>query len=126
MRPSSSWPAPAVAAPVTSLDEFVPSSGGSSTDQTAVYPSWPRRVVAHLREHLAVVGAQPTALWAAPDITSECSGALAATYASIDASRLFPPGWDQSPAVRADIADNEPGGIRRRPRCWSSRASRTR
>ncbi len=100
----------AVAAPVTSLDEFVPSSDTSSVDQTAVYAVMALDAWSHTYGNVSLSSVlTPTALRSAPDIASECSGALAATYASIDTSRLFPPGWDQSPAVRTDIADNEPG-----------------
>ncbi len=100
----------AAAAPVTSLDEFVPVTPGSTDDQSAVYAVMALAAWSQTYDNLALSSVlTPTALSLASGITSECSGALAATYDSIESGRLFTPGWTLSPALRVDIADNEPG-----------------
>lgn len=98
------------AAPVTSLDEFVPPGIGSGDDPSSVYAlialdAW-SMVYGNLELPAMLT---PAALRLASMIPLECSGALAASVDTTGTGQLFQPGWDQSPWLEADMLENQPG-----------------
>jgi pimeloyl-ACP methyl ester carboxylesterase len=98
------------AAPVTSLAEFVPSRPSTRSDPDAVYAvmaldSW-SKVYGNLPLSGVLVG---TAGRQVTDLAAQCTGAVAATYDSTGASRLFRPNWETGAGVRVDAALNRPG-----------------
>jgi alpha-beta hydrolase superfamily lysophospholipase len=100
----------AAAAPVTSLGEFVPPGTASDDDQAAVYAVMALDAWAGTYGNLALASVlTPAALRRASVMTSECSGAAAAVFDTVEVGQLFTPGWSQNPSVQADELDNQPG-----------------
>ncbi len=100
----------AAAAPVTSLDEFVPSVDDARDDPSSVYAVMALDAWSTVYGNLELASVlTPTALRLASMIPSECSGALAASFDATDTGQLFQPGWDQSPWLEADVVQNQPG-----------------
>ena len=98
------------AAPVTSLDEFVPAKPSSEHDLDAVYAlmaldAWSR---AYGNLPLSSVLTAST-VRQAPAIATRCIDALAAPYDTADAGRLFRSGWESEPGLRTDVERNRPG-----------------
>jgi len=98
------------AAPVTSLDEFVPADPPSQPDPSAVY------AVLALDAWSATYGNVDLSTVLAPGVlrndaalTTECSGPLAVDFDTVPADQVFTRGWADAPGVQADTALNEPG-----------------
>jgi alpha-beta hydrolase superfamily lysophospholipase len=100
----------AAAAPVTSLDEFVPQGSPSGADPAAVYAVMALDAWSATYGNLALSSVlTPTVVRRSSTITSECSGTLAALYDTTDSRQLFVPGWADDPTLQSDVARNEPG-----------------
>ena len=98
------------AAPVTSLDEFIPQGTSTSGDPAAVYAVMALDAWAGTYGNLDLSSVlTPAVLRHGADITTECSGALAALYDSMAADQVFTAGWAEAPGVQADLDQNEPG-----------------
>lgn len=98
------------AAPVTSLDEFVPPGTASGTDQAAVYAVMAVDAWSATYGNLPLTSVlTPAAVRRSSRLTSECSGTLARAYDATDARAVFAPGWADDPALQSDVVRNEPG-----------------
>jgi pimeloyl-ACP methyl ester carboxylesterase len=97
-------------APVTSVEEFLPTVPGRRGDAGAVY------ALSALEAWSATYGNIPLASVLTPAarrqavaLTTNCSSQLAAAIDGTAARRLFVAGWDRSAALQADARDNRPG-----------------
>jgi len=98
------------AAPVTSLDEFVPATPSGTTDPAAVYAVMALDAWSGTYGNLDLSSVlTPAAIQHDAEVATECSGPLAATYDTMPADQVFAPGWLGAGGVLADIAQNEPG-----------------
>ncbi len=97
-------------APVTSLDEFVPSRPTAGPDPDSAYALMALDAWSKVYGNLPLSSAlSDMVVRHSTAIPTQCSDALTTLYGATDVRRLFRVGWDSTPGVRTDAARNQPG-----------------
>ncbi len=100
----------AAVAPVTSLLEFAPPADQHATSARSAYFAMGLYALSVTYPDLPLTSFfTDLAMSRVPVITDDCSGAVGAAYKDVPTGQLFRSGWTRDPALRAAIAENQPG-----------------
>ncbi|HWD50811.1 MAG TPA: alpha/beta fold hydrolase [Acidimicrobiales bacterium] len=98
------------AAPVANVGDFAPDVPGTSSDPLSAYAVMALYAWSSAYGDMPLSSVfTPSAISTLPALNQMCSDQVTDTYAGVPTDQIFVPGWKDSPAVRAHLAQNQPG-----------------